>query len=72
MRRTTRDLTDVEMIDALEKIISTIIDDYKGPVAPEFRRESRAAQIGYKTQRILLDYQIIEVGEENEQKRLEL
>lgn len=70
MRRTGRELTDVEMIDALQAIIDMIIKDYKSDVRPEFQRESRAAQIGYKTQKILIDGKIIEPGEENRQMRM--
>ena len=43
MRKTERELTDVEMIDALLHIVDIIIDDYDKEVAPQFRKESRAA-----------------------------
>ena len=82
MQRVVREVTDVEMIDALNEIIDLIIDSYDSPVRPEHEKSSRAAQIGqdivkvlikkdliwrwqkigYDSQRILLDRQILKTG----------
>ena len=60
MQRTTRELTDVEMIDALEDIIEIICDCYEHPVRKEFEKASRAAQIGKDTVSKLLERGILE------------
>lgn len=72
MRRTERELTDVEIIDAFDKIVDTIINNYEQEVPESFRKESRAAWIGYKIQRMLLDEKIIETGKKEEQRRLKV
>lgn len=72
MRRTERELTDVEIIDAFDKIIDIIINNYEQEVPESFRKESRAAWIGYKIQRMLLDEKIIETGKKEEQRRLKV
>ena len=72
MRRTERELTDVEIIDTFDKIVDTIINNYEHEVPESFRKESRAAWIGYKIQRILLDEKIIETGKREEQRRLKV
>lgn len=46
MLRVQRELTDVEMIDALNEIIDLIIDCYHQPVREEFKNACRASQIG--------------------------
>jgi hypothetical protein len=58
------------MIDALEDIIDLICDCYEHPVKPEFAKASRAAQIGYQTQRILLDREMIRTGKAQEELKL--
>ncbi len=60
MQRTERELTDVEMIETLDEIINLITESYKYPVNPDFL--SRAGQIGYQIQRILIDRKILRVG----------
>jgi len=72
MRRTERELTDVEIIDTFDKIVDTIINNYEHEVPESFRKESRAAWIGYKIQRMLLDKRIIETGKKEEQRRLKV
>lgn len=72
MRRTERKLTDVEIIDTFDKIVDTIINNYEHEVPESFRKESRAAWIGYKIQKMLLDEKIIETGKKEEQRRLKI
>lgn len=72
MRRTDRELTDVEIIDAFENIIDIIINNSEGEVLPQFKKESRAAQIGFLIQRLLLEAEIIEPGKPNYQRRLKM
>lgn len=72
MRRTERELTDVEIIDTFDKIVDTIINNYEQEVPESFRKESRAAWIGYKIQKMLLDEKIIETGKKEEQRRLKV
>ena len=72
MRRTDRELTDGEIINALENIIDIIIKNSEGEVLPQFKKESRAAQIGFLIQRSLLEAEIIEPGKPNYQRRLKM
>ena len=72
MRKTERELTDVEMIDAFLHIVDIIIDDYDREVAPQFKNDSRAAQIGYKIQRFMIEDGIIEPGKKETQRRFEV
>lgn len=72
MRRTDRELTDGEIIDAFENIIDIIINNSEGEVLPQFKKESRAAQIGFLIQRLLLEAEIIEPGKPNYQRRLKM
>ena len=53
MHRVIREVTDVEMIDALNEIIDLIIDCYDDPVRPEHEKDSRAAQIGQDIVKVL-------------------
>ena len=62
MLRVQRELTDVEMIDALDGIIDIVIDCYQHPIREGFEKSSRSAQIGYDIQRYLLDHRFIKVG----------
>lgn len=62
MLRVQREMTDVEMIDALNGVIDIIIDCYQHPVRQDFEKSSRSAQIGYDVQRYLLDNNLIRVG----------
>lgn len=72
MRRTQRELTDVEIKDTFFKLVDLICDSYNHPVRKEFQKSSRAAQIGYDSQRVLLDAKIIEIGERFRQERLDI
>lgn len=62
MTRAQRDVTDVEMIDALNEVMDIIIDCYAYPVRDDFKKQSRAAQIGYDIQRCLLRHDLIRTG----------
>lgn len=62
MTRAQRDVTDVEMIDALNEIMDIVIDCYNHPVREEYKKSSRSAQIGYDIQRCLLSHDLIRTG----------
>lgn len=82
MQRVQREVTDVELIDALEEIIDLVLECYDHPVKEEYQKGSRASQIGkgivdkllekkilerfgrigYGSQRILLDHDLIKTG----------
>ena len=62
MLRVQREMTDVEMIDALNGVIDIIIDCYQHPVREDFKKSSRSAQIGYDIQRYLMEHNLIRVG----------
>ena len=62
MTRAQRDVTDVEMIDALNEIMDIVIDCYNHPVREEYKKSSRSAQIGYDVQRCLLSHDLIRTG----------
>lgn len=62
MTRAQRDVTDVEMIDALNEIMDIVIDCYNHPVREEYKKQSRSAQIGYDIQRCLLSHDLIRTG----------
>ena len=47
MLRVQRQLTDVEMIDALNEIIDLIVECYQQPVRSDYEKASRASQIGH-------------------------
>lgn len=72
MRRTERELTDVDIIDAFQEIIEIIIKSNQGEVEPPYRKESRCAQVGHKIETYLVRHQIIEPGEPVHQKELSL
>ena len=72
MRRVERELTDVEIKEQFNKILDIIIDNYDKEVPESFHKESRAAWIGYKIQRMLLDEKIIEPGENKQQRRMKI
>ena len=61
MQRVQREITDVEMIDALEEIIDIIVDCYEHPVRDK-NTKFRAAQSGYDIQRCLLRRGLIRTG----------
>ena len=62
MLRPQREVTDVEMIDALNEIIDIIIDCYHNPVRDDYKKLSRSAQIGYDVQKSLLRRDLIRTG----------
>lgn len=80
MQRTTRQVSDSEMIDALNAIIDIIIDCYNKPLSDRFETRStkigkniqssllnrrimeRYSDIGWKSQRYLLEKDIIKTG----------
>lgn len=53
MQRVQREITDIEMIDALNEILDLIIDCYEAPVRPEYEKDSRSAQIGHDIVRVM-------------------
>lgn len=71
MQRTERELTDVEIIDAFEKILEIIITNSEHPVREDFQKSSRAAQDGYDIKKYLMDEKILRAGMKNQQRRLE-
>ena len=60
MQRTARELTDVEIIDAFEDIITLICDLYKRPVRREYQKASRAAQLGHDIVDHLMERDILD------------
>lgn len=72
MQRTERELTDVEIIDAFEKILEIIITNSEHPVREDFQKSSRAAQDGYDIKRYLMDENILRTGARNQQERLKV
>lgn len=72
MQRTERELTDVEIIDAFERILEIIITNSEHPVREDFQRSSRAAQDGYDIKRYLMDENILRTGARNQQEKLNL
>jgi len=58
MQRTTRKVSDSEMIDALNAIIDIIIDCYNKPLNDRF--ETRSTRIGKNIQSSLLNRRIME------------
>ena len=62
MIRVQRDVTDVEMIDALNEVIDIIVDCYQHPVSDHYQKSYRAAQIGFDIQRSLLSRNLIRTG----------
>lgn len=72
MQRTERELTDVEIIDAFEKILEIIITNSEHPVREDFQKSSRAAQDGYDIKRYLMDENILRTGARNQQEKLNL
>lgn len=59
MQRVLREVSDVEMIDALNEILDLIIDCYESPVRPEYEKASRAAQIGHDIVRVMTKRDLI-------------
>lgn len=67
MQKTERELTDVEMIDALLEIIDLIIATYDNPIRDEFKRTSRCSQAGYDIIMLLISKGMIRMGKRNAQ-----
>lgn len=59
MQRVIRDITDVEMIDALNEIIDLIIDCYDSPVRKEYENDCRSTQIGHDIVKVLTKRDLI-------------
>ena len=59
MQRVIREVTDVEMIDALNEIIDLCIDNYDSPVRAEHEKDCRATQIGHDIVNILTKRDLI-------------
>ena len=53
MQRVQREVTDIEMINALNEILDLIIECYESPVRPEYEKDSRSAQIGHDIVRVM-------------------
>lgn len=59
MQRVQRQVTDIEMIDALEEIIDLIIDCYEHPVRKEHEKDARSTQIGHDIVKVLTKRDLI-------------
>ena len=59
MQRVLREITDVEMIDALNEIIDLIIDCYDSPVRKEHEQDFRSTQIGHDIVKVLTKRDLI-------------
>lgn len=71
MQKTERELTDVEMIDALLEIIDLLVRTYDSPIRAEFSRTSRASQFGYDCMMLLMRRDIIRPGKREEQMSID-
>lgn len=72
MRRTAKELTDVEIIDAFEDIIDIVLKGNNEPIRKDFERYTRCTQIGYDIEVTLKNADIIEVGENYRQEKLKI
>lgn len=72
MKRTERKLTDVEIIDAFEEIRDVMIENSKGEILPQFQKESRMAQLGWRITQIMLKNEMMEAGFKDPQERLKV
>ena len=59
MQRVMRDVTDAEMIDALNEIIDLVIDCYEEPVRKEHEDNARSTQIGQDIVKVLTKKDLI-------------
>ena len=71
MKRTGKELTDVEMIDTFFEIVNMTIAAYENPVREGFKKGSRCEQLGYDIVKMLFSKQIIETGKDEGQQRIE-
>lgn len=72
MRRVERELTDVEIIDTFEEIRDMMIANSEGEVLPQFQKESRMAQQGWRLTQIMLKHQMMEPGRWDPQEKLKV
>lgn len=72
MRRTERELTDVEIIDTFEEIRDVMIANSQGEVLPQFQKESRMAQLGWRITQIMLKNEMMETGFKDPQEKLKV
>lgn len=70
MQRSERELTDVEIMDAYEDILTLIESAYNSPVRKEFEKQSRCEQAGYDIITMLLKRRMLDPGIRDEQMNL--
>lgn len=72
MYQVDREFTDVEIIDAFEEILKTILRGYNEPIRKEFYRKSVAEQVGYDVIVFMTKNNFIHTGQKSDQEKLEL
>lgn len=72
MYQVEREITDVEIIDAFYEIIDLLLRGYNEPIREGFSKKSRAEQVGYDLTMCLIRKDIIHVGKQEDQQKLEL
>ena len=72
MYQVEREITDVEIIDVFYEIIDLLLRGYNEPIREGFNKKSRAEQVGYDLTMCLIRKDIIHVGEQEVQQKLEL
>ena len=72
MYQVEREITDVEIIDAFYEIIDLLLRGYNEPIREGFNKKSRAEQVGYDLTMCLIRKDIIHVGKQDDQQKLEL
>lgn len=72
MYQVEREITDVEIIDVFYEIIDLLLRGYNEPIREGFKKKSRAEQVGYDLTMCLIRKDIIHVGEQEVQQKLEL
>lgn len=72
MYQVERKITDVEIIDVFYEIIDLLLRGYNEPIREGFNKKSRAEQVGYDLTMCLIRKDIIHVGEQEDQQKLEL
>lgn len=71
MQKTERELTDIEIIDALMDIVDLVIRTYDNPIREEFKKTSRCSQLGYDIIKLLMSRNFIKTGKTEAQISLE-
>ena len=71
MQKTERELTDIEIIDALMDIVDLVIRTYDNPIRDEFKKTSRCSQLGYDIIKLLMSRNFIKTGKTEAQISLE-